>query len=247
MDTEKSNLLVSAINKSKRIVAFTGAGVSVPSGIPDFRSANGLYSTKFGLFSPEEVVSHDFFFEHNKEFFEFYLQKMVYPDAQPNAMHKLLATLENMGKLSCVITQNIDGLHQRAGNKHVCELHGTVHKNTCTHCGEKFELEYMLKRQTCDSCGALIKPDVVLYGEMLDDGVIARAIDEIRKADMFLVIGTSLVVYPAAGLVNYFKGETTALINKSSTSFDGHADIILHEDCAEVAKYVIDRLTVAKM
>ncbi len=228
--------LYDGIMRSSRIVAFTGAGISVPSGIPDFRSANGLFSTPYGQFSAEEVVSHDFFFAHNKDFYDFYVNKMVYPSAKPNAMHSLLARLEDMGKLISVVTQNIDGLHQMAGSKRVQELHGSVRRNYCTKCHTFYDEKYIVKSHVCEECGGLIKPDVVLYGESLDDRVISNAIHDIRQADMFIVIGTSLVVYPAAGLVHYFRGDNTAIINKSHTTYDGLARIAINGDCANVAQ-----------
>ncbi len=230
--------LYDGIMRAKRIVAFTGAGVSVPSGIPDFRSANGLFSTPYGQFSAEEVVSHDFFFAHNKDFYNFYINKMVYPSAKPNDMHLLLARLEDMGKLTSVVTQNIDGLHQLAGSKRVYELHGSVKRNYCTKCHTFYDEKYVVKSHVCEECGGLIKPDVVLYGESLDDGVVSGAIHDIRQADMFIVIGTSLVVYPAAGLVHYFRGDNTAIINKSHTAYDTSANILINDDCAHVAQEI---------
>lgn len=230
-----------AIRNHRSIVVLSGAGISVPSGIPDFRSAHGLYSTKYGKYSAEEIISHDFFMSDVEDFYKFYKSKMIYPDAKPNAMHCLLAHLEKEGKVSLVITQNIDGLHQAAGSENVCELHGTVHRNYCERCGKFFSLEYVLSKDGvpyCDECGGVIKPDVVLYGEMLDEKNLKTAIAALHRADMLIVIGTSLVVYPAAGLVNYFDGDTIALINKSSTYIDSRADILVSEDCALVAEYL---------
>lgn len=246
MNTDISKLcaLKNYVEGANNIVAFTGAGISVPSGIPDFRSATGLYSTKFGMYSPEEVISHDFFFEHTKEFYEFYTSKMLYPDAKPCAMHSLLASLERIGKLSCVITQNIDGLHQKAGSKNVCELHGSVERNYCLHCGKSFDMGYVKRSHVCDKCGGTIKPDVVLYGETLNSHTIAKSISAIRNADLFIVIGTSLVVYPAAGLVDYFRGEHTALINKSQTTFDSVADVVINDDCNDVALWLYENLDI---
>lgn len=232
--------LKDAIDRANNIVAFTGAGISVPSGIPDFRSENGIYSTKSGLYSPEQVVSHDFFFEHTKEFYEFYIHRMVYPNAEPNVMHKLLADLERTGKLSCIVTQNIDGLHQKAGNKRVLELHGSINRNHCVECLKSFDLKYISGgKYNCDECGGTVKPDVVLYGESLDQRVLSMSVRAIERADMFMIIGTSLAVYPAAGLVKYFKGDRAVLINKSKTPFDSFADIIIREDCSEVARWII--------
>ena len=230
--------LKEAIATSNRIVVLTGAGISVPSGIPDFRSATGLYSTSFGAFRPEEMISHDFYVLHKKEFYEFYKTKMLYPSAEPNYAHKFLAKLEEQGKLSAIITQNIDGLHQKAGNKRVFELHGSVHRNYCERCGKFFDLDYIINSggvPKC-SCGGAIKPDVVLYGEGLDTDILMSSINALRNADLFIVIGTSLVVYPAAGLVDYFGGNIKAVINKSSTSYDAYADIVINDDCAEVCK-----------
>ncbi len=230
--------LKQAIANSKSIVVLTGAGISVPSGIPDFRSANGLYSTPFGAFSPEEMISHDFYVRHRKEFYEFYKQKMLYPSAEPNAAHLYLAKLESEGKLSAVITQNIDGLHQKAGSKRVLELHGSVHRNYCEKCGKFFDLDYIINSGDVPkcSCGGSIKPDVVLYGESLDADVLMSSVNALRHADLFIVIGTSLAVYPAAGLVDYYGGKTKVVINKSATPYDAYADIVINDDCAKVCK-----------
>lgn len=233
--TDKVSILQDIIANSSHIVAFTGAGISVPSGIPDFRSANGLFATKHGNYCAEEVVSHDFFYMHNEDFYSFYLNKMVYPSAKPNPAHTLLARLEDMGKLRSVVTQNIDGLHQMAGSKRVHELHGSIKRNYCTKCHAFYDENYMLHSTKCSKCGGLIKPDVVLYGESLDDNTVANAIHDIRNADTFIVIGTSLVVYPAAGLVHYFRGNKIVIINKSNTMYDASADLLINDDCANVA------------
>ncbi len=233
--------LKEAIRTHDKIVVLSGAGISVPSGIPDFRSAHGLYSTKYGNLSAEEIISHDFFLSHVDVFYEFYKSKMLYPSAKPNAMHSLLARLEREGKISLVITQNIDGLHQEAGSKCVCELHGSVHRNHCERCGKFFDLNYITASTgtpKCDECGGIIKPDVVLYGEMLDSKDLNNAVRALSQADMLIVIGTSLVVYPAAGLCEYFGGDTTAVINKSSTYMDARADILINDDCALVAEWL---------
>lgn len=233
--------LKEAIESHNRIVVLSGAGISVPSGIPDFRSAHGLFSTKYGNFSAEEIISHDFFLSHADVFYEFYKSKMLYPSAKPNAMHFLLARLENEGKISLVITQNIDGLHQAAGSNRVCELHGSVHRNHCERCGKFFDLDYIVASDgtpKCDQCGGIIKPDVVLYGEMLNGRDLNNAVRALSGADMLIVIGTSLVVYPAAGLCEYFDGDTTAVINKSSTYMDARADILINDDCALVAEWL---------
>lgn len=239
--------LKTAIENSHRIVVLTGAGASVPSGIPDFRSAHGLYATSFGKYPAETVISHDFFMMHPKEFYDFYKSKMVYPDAKPNAMHALLARLEKSGKIEGIVTQNIDGLHQAAGSKKVFELHGSIWRNRCERCRKFFDLDYILSKEGvphCDECGGIIKPEVVLYGENLDEDVLRGAIRSIQRADMLIVVGTSLVVYPAAGLVGYFCGNVTAVINKSSTYFDSQADVLLNADCREVATWLDKNLTI---
>ncbi|MBO4380633.1 MAG: NAD-dependent protein deacylase [Clostridia bacterium] len=230
--------LKDAIARSNRIVVLTGAGISVPSGIPDFRSATGLYATPFGSYRPEEMISHEFYVLHRKEFYEFYKQKMLYPDAKPNQAHIFLAKLEHQGKLSAVITQNIDGLHQAAGSKRVYELHGAVHRNYCERCRKFYDLDYIIKSDGVPkcSCGGSIKPDVVLYGEGLDTDILMASINALRQADLFIVIGTSLAVYPAAGLVDYYGGKTKVVINKSSTPYDAYADIVINDDCAKVFK-----------
>lgn len=231
--------LKDAIARSNRIVVLTGAGISVPSGIPDFRSATGLYATPFGSYRPEEMISHEFYVLHRKEFYEFYKQKMLYPDAKPNQAHVFLAKLEQQGKLSAVITQNIDGLHQAAGSKRVYELHGSVHRNYCERCRKFYDLDYIIKSDGVPkcSCGGSIKPDVVLYGEGLDTDILMASINALRQADLFIVIGTSLAVYPAAGLVDYYGGKTKVVINKSSTPYDAYADIVINDDCAKVLEF----------
>ncbi|MBO4554423.1 MAG: NAD-dependent protein deacylase [Clostridia bacterium] len=235
---ENVQKLKEAIKNAHRIVVLTGAGISVPSGIPDFRSATGLYATPFGAFHPEEMISHEFYVLHKKEFYEFYKQKMLYPDAKPNAAHIFLAKLEEQGKLSAVITQNIDGLHQAAGSKRVLELHGSVHRNYCEKCGKFFDLDYIIHSDGVPkcSCGGAIKPDVVLYGESLDSEILMKSINALRSADLFIVIGTSLAVYPAAGLVDYYGGRIKAVVNKSSTPYDAYADIVINDDCSKVFK-----------
>lgn len=237
--------LKKAIENSHRIVVLTGAGASVPSGIPDFRSAHGLYATPFGNYPAETVISHDFFLSHPKEFYEFYKSKMIYPSAKPNAMHNLLARLEKEGRIEGIVTQNIDGLHTAAGSKKVYELHGSIERNRCERCDKFFDLDYIISSEGiphCDECGGIIKPEVVLYGENLDKDVLEGAIRAIQRADMLMVIGTSLVVYPAAGLVGYFTGRVTALVNKSSTYFDSQADILVNEDCEKVALWLDENL-----
>lgn len=223
------------IDESENIVFFGGAGVSTESGIPDFRSADGLYSMKYD-YPPEEIISHDFFMRNTKLFFDFYREKMLFPDAKPSAAHLFLARLEKEGKLKAVVTQNIDGLHQAAGSRNVLELHGSVWRNHCVKCGKFFGLE-AIKNSTgvprCE-CGGVIKPDVVLYGESLDSDVIDKSLAAISKADTLIIGGTSLVVYPAAGFVGYFKGKNLVIVNKSSTYADSRATLVLNEPIGEV-------------
>lgn len=235
--------LAKTLSRAKSAVALTGAGISVPSGIPDFRSAAGLYSTKFGNFEPEVMLSRDFFDAHPEEFFKFYREKMIYSDAKPNAAHRLLAELEKRGILSCVITQNIDGLHFDAGSKRVVELHGSVRRNHCMRCGKGYMGTDVVAKckgvPRCD-CGGVIKPDVVLYGESLDFDDCRKAEKMTTAADVFIVIGTSLKVYPAAGLVNLYRGNDLALINKGATPYDSFANIIIDDDCAAVAEKLFE-------
>lgn len=226
------------INNSKNIVVFTGAGISVPSGIPDFRSSNGLYSEKIkGNISPETVISHDSFMLLPNEFYEFYKEKMIYASAKPNIAHKFFAGLEKQGKVNAVVTQNIDGLHQLAGSKNVLELHGSIYRNFCTKCHKAFDLDYILNSSgvpKCDKCGAVIKPDVVLYGEMLDGNVVSSAIKAIQNADTLIVVGTSLVVQPAASFVQMFKGENLVILNKSKTPLDSLATLVIKGDIEKI-------------
>lgn len=223
------------VDDSRRIVFFGGAGVSTESGIPDFRSADGLYNQQY-KYPPERIVSHSFYMSHTEEFYRFYRDRMIFADAKPNAAHLKLAELERAGKLSCVITQNIDGLHQAAGSREVVELHGSVHRNFCEECGTFYPLSAVTE---CDSvpkcsCGGRIKPDVVLYEEQLKDGDITRAVDEISSADMLIIGGTSLAVYPAAGLIRYFRGKYLVVINKSPTSADKDADLAIADSIGKV-------------
>ncbi|MGC3993103.1 MAG: NAD-dependent protein deacylase [Propionicimonas sp.] len=228
--------LARIIEKSRRIVFFGGAGVSTESGIPDFRSADGLYSRSTGTrYAPEEVLSHSFFVRHTAEFFDYYRSHLLYPDARPNAAHLALARLEQRGRLTAVITQNIDGLHRRAGSKDVLELHGSVHRNTCVRCGRGFGLDAVLAADgvpTC-ACGGVIKPDVVLYEEALDPAVMDAAIQALRAADTVIVGGTSLVVYPAAGLLGAFGGDELVLINTAATDHDHLATLVVREPIGE--------------
>lgn len=224
------------IDDSERIVFFGGAGASTESGIPDFRSVDGLYNQKY-KYPPETIISNGFFWDNYGEFYRFYKDKMLFPDAKPNAAHLKLAELERAGKLSAVITQNIDGLHQAAGSKNVIELHGTVHRNFCIGCSAEYPLDYILKSDgapRCEKCGSRIKPDVVLYGENLRAENINRAVEEIMNADMLIIGGTSLVVYPAAGFVNYFTGKHIAVINKSPTNADNRAELVISDSIGEV-------------
>lgn len=223
------------IEESNYIVFFGGAGVSTESNIPDFRSTDGLYNQEYD-YPPETILSHSFYMRKPEEFYRFYRNKMLFPDARPNRAHNALAKLEKEGKLKAVITQNIDGLHQAAGSKEVLELHGSVLRNHCTRCGKFYGMDDILKMKgvpKCD-CGGTIKPDVVLYEEGLDNEVIERAIDHIRKADMLIIGGTSLVVYPAAGLIDYYRGNKLVLINKSATSRDEQADLVSSDSIGKV-------------
>ncbi|MBR4210680.1 MAG: NAD-dependent protein deacylase [Lachnospiraceae bacterium] len=223
------------VEESNSIVFFGGAGVSTESGIPDFRSVDGLYNQQY-KFPPETILSHTFFMRNTEEFYRFYRNKMLFPDARPNAAHLALARLEEQGKLKAVVTQNIDGLHQAAGSKEVWELHGSVHRNYCMRCGKFYSLDDILHSEGVPkcSCGGTIKPDVVLYEEGLDDDTINHAVRRIREADMLIIGGTSLTVYPAAGLVHYYRGNKLVLINKSATGLDEDANLVIKEPIGEV-------------
>ncbi len=228
------------VQHSNNIVFFGGAGVSTESGIPDFRSVDGLYNQKY-KYPPEHILSHTFYRENPEEFYRFYRDKMLCLDAKPNMAHIKLAELEKAGKLKAIITQNIDGLHQKAGSKNVLELHGSVHRNFCEHCHKLFDAEYMLHSTgvpKCDACGGPIKPDVVLYEEGLDNDVIEQSLYYISHADMLIIGGTSLVVYPAAGLVRYYNGHKLVLINKSSTDMDSSADLVIKEPIGQVFSHI---------
>ncbi len=233
--TDKIAKLQQIIDKSKNVVFFGGAGVSTESGIPDFRSQDGLYNQKY-RFPPEVILSHDFFMDYPEEFYKFYRDKMLALDAQPNAAHKWLAKLEEKGRLSAVVTQNIDGLHQRAGSRRVYELHGTVHSNRCMRCGNFYSAQDILNSTgiaRCE-CGGIIKPKVVLYDEDLDMDIYNRSINAIANADTMIVAGTSLTVYPAAGMVRYFQGDNLVLINRDSTPLDSNADLVIHGSVGQV-------------
>jgi len=233
--TESVKTLKQWIENSDNIVFFGGAGVSTESGIPDFRSVDGLYNLKYD-YPPETIISHTFFMRDPGEFYRFYKDKMIYTDAKPNACHIKLAQLEAEGKLKAVITQNIDGLHQLAGSREVMELHGTIHKNRCMHCGKKFELDYIVNSDGVPkcSCGGTVKPEVVLYEEGLDDTTVRKSVEYIRNADVLIIGGTSLTVYPAAGLLEYYRGNKLVLINKSPTPYDSDADLLIAEKIGEV-------------
>lgn len=232
------------IDHSSNIVFFGGAGVSTESNIPDFRSSSGLYNKNSEFkYPPETMLSHSFFKSNMDEFYDFYRKKMIFKDAKPNDAHYSLCKLEKMGKLKAVITQNIDGLHQEAGSKNVIELHGSVHRNYCLKCGKKFDLDYVLKSSTnipkCDECGGVVRPDVVLYEEGLNMDNIEKAVYYIEKADILIVGGTSLVVYPAANLVRYYNGKKLILINKSETPYDDMANLVFHESIGNVLSSVV--------
>ena len=236
-DIEK---LQQIIDNSNNIVFFGGAGVSTESGIPDFRSVDGLYNMKY-KFPPEEIISHDFFFSKTEDFYDFYRDKMLILDAQPNIAHKKLAQLENSGKLSAVVTQNIDGLHQKAGSHTVYELHGSIHRNYCINCHKSFEPQFIKESDgipRCTECGGIIKPDVVLYQEGLDDHIVAGALSAISKADTLIIAGTSLAVFPAAGFIKFFKGNQLVLINLTKTPADQKADLVIHKKVGEVMKEI---------
>lgn len=237
-----SNQLAEVIQGSQRIVFFGGAGVSTESGIPDFRSGGGLYSQSTSMnYSPEEVLSHGFFVEHTEEFFDYYRRNLIHPEARPNPAHLALARLEAAKKLTAVITQNIDGLHQSAGSRKVLELHGSVHRNTCLRCGRHYALDTVLASPgipTC-KCGGVIKPDVVLYEEALDSSVMTAAAHFLSAADTLIVGGTSLAVYPAAGLLRAFKGNQVVLINKQPTPMDDLASLVINEPIGEALQAAI--------
>ena len=223
------------IDEHDNIVFFGGAGVSTESGIPDFRSVDGLYNQKYD-YPPETILSHTFFMRKPEEFYRFYREKMLITDAEPNAAHKKLAELEAAGKLKAVVTQNIDGLHQKAGSKAVYELHGSVLRNYCMRCGKFYSAEDLMKNSGVPhcSCGGTIKPDVVLYEEGLNEDTVQKAIRAISNADLLIIGGTSLVVYPATGLINYFRGKHLVLVNKSATDRDSEADLLLPASIGEV-------------
>ena len=231
----KLDTLKTWVDEAQRIVFFGGAGVSTESGIPDFRSVDGLYNQKF-KYPPETIISHSFFERRPEEFFEFYKEKMLPLGFEPNVTHKVLARWEREGKLLAVVTQNIDGLHQKAGSQNVLELHGSVLRNYCVRCHKSYSAEYVKNSKgvpLCD-CGGIVKPDVVLYEESLDQDVMYRAARAISEADLLIVAGTSLTVWPAAGMIRYYKGRRLVLINRDETPFDNEADLVLHESLGQV-------------
>ena len=232
---DKLEILKTWIADSRKIVFFGGAGVSTESGIPDFRSVDGLYSQKFD-YPPETIISHTFYERKPEYFFRFYREKMLPLGFEPNVTHKVLAQWEAEGKLSAVVTQNIDGLHQKAGSKIVYELHGSVLRNYCTACGKFYGAEFIKDSKGIPrcSCGGIVKPDVVLYEEGLDQNTIRKSVMAIRNADMLIVAGTSLTVYPAAGLIDYYPGNRLVLINRDATPYDSRADLVLHESLGNI-------------
>lgn len=227
------------INNSSSIVFFTGAGISTESGIPDFRSSGGLYSTK-GKYRAEEIISNSFFNTNPDDFYKFYKDKMIYKNALPNSGHKKIAKLENLGKVKAVITQNIDNLHQLAGSKKVIELHGSVYRNYCIKCNKSYNIDYILENEIpyCN-CGEIVKPDVVLYEEQLDNNIINSAIKAIENCNTLIVCGTSLTVYPAASFVGFFRGENLIIINKDSTQYDNRATLVINDSIGKVLSEVI--------
>lgn len=228
------------IEESDNIVFFSGAGVSTESGIPDFRSQDGLYNQEYD-YPPETIISHSFYMSNPKEFYRFYKNKMIITTAKPNGAHLALAKLEREGKLRAVITQNIDGLHQMAGSKEVLELHGSIHRNYCTRCGKFYGLKAVEEASDIPvcKCGGIIKPDVVLYEEGLDQEVLQKSVGYIRQADMLIVGGTSLTVYPAAGLIDYYQGQKLVLINRSATARDANADLVITDPIGQVFQAVV--------
>ncbi len=237
----KIDELHDVIKGASSIVVFTGAGISTGSGIPDFRGTNGIFVTNDKKYSypAEEIISHSFFYANTEQFYQFYKEKMCFPDAKPNIAHKYFADLEKKGKNVTVVTQNIDGLHQAAGSKRVYELHGSIHRNYCEDCHKFYDLSFVLSQKGvphCPECGGTIKPDVVLYEEGLDDEIVSRAISAIMTCDTMIIIGTSLRVYPAASFVRYFRGKNLVLINKDRTSYDEMCTLAIYDDVIEVIK-----------
>lgn len=240
---DECKILKQMIDEVSSIVIFTGAGISTASGIPDFRSEKGLFKDDFKGLSPEEIVSHSYFLSHPSQFYEFYKTKMMYLDAKPNIAHQYFANLQSKKEIT-IITQNIDGLHQMAGSKLVYELHGSIHRNYCEKCHHFFDAEYVQNANgipVCDKCGGMIKPDVVLYEEQLDSDIINRSILAIMSTQMLIVVGTSLLVYPAAGFIRYFRGKYLVLINKDKTSYDNNCDLVIHDDIVSVINKLYEK------
>ncbi len=240
MTQEQHDLLQSIISNAKRLVFFGGAGVSTESGIPDFRSADGLYNQQYD-YPPETIISHSFFVKNPKEFYRFYKNKMICLDAKPNSAHLKLAEFEQKGILSAVVTQNIDGLHQLAGSQNVYELHGSVHRNYCMDCGAFYDAKWILQMDGvphCEKCGGLVKPDVVLYGEGLDNAVVEGALKAISQADVLIVGGTSLNVYPAAGFLHYFHGRHLVIMNRDATQADNMAELVIRDKIGEALSQI---------
>ena len=235
---DKYKTLLKWINEANNIVFFGGAGVSTASGIKDFRSKDGLYNMKY-KYPPEKILSHSFFINHTDEFYKFYKDKLNCLDKEPNICHKYLTKLEKTGKLKAIVTQNIDGLHEKAGSKNIYNLHGTIYENECMKCQKKYtEEDIFIKNITTCTCGGIIKPNVVLYEEPLDTNIIKSAIYAISKADLLLVVGTSLTVYPASSFINYFQGNHLVIINKDTTPLDNLADLIINDDIKKVFEYL---------
>lgn len=236
---EKTEKLQAIVSHAKKAVFFGGAGVSTESGIPDFRSVDGLYHLKYDV-PPEQILSHSYFMKHTEKFFDFYRDKMLYLDAKPNQAHLKLAEMEKAGILSAVVTQNIDGLHQLAGSQKVYELHGSVHRNYCEYCGKEYDAEFILKSEKiphCD-CGGIVKPDVVLYEESLPDRTVEKAVRAIADADVLIIGGTSLNVYPAAGFLRYFNGRHLVILNRDATQADSMAELCIRDNIAEVLEKI---------
>ncbi len=236
----KIEKLQKMIDNSSNIVFFGGAGVSTESGIKDFRSVDGLYNEKYD-YPPEIILSHSFFMTHTKEFYKFYKDKLNTLNIEPNITHKYLKELEDSGKLKAIITQNIDGLHEKTGCKNILLLHGTIYKNYCMNCGKKYDAEYVFNSKdvpTCE-CGGIVKPDVVLYEEQLHMDTVSRAIESIREADLLIIAGTSLAVYPAASYINYFNGKNIVIINKDSTPYDNRANLVINEKLGDVFSMLV--------
>ncbi|MDE6671517.1 MAG: NAD-dependent protein deacylase [Ruminococcus sp.] len=239
MDLNKLEKLQEIISHAKKLVFFGGAGVSTESGIPDFRSVDGLYHLKYDV-PPEQILSHSHFMKHTEKFFDFYRDKMLYLNAKPNHAHMKLAELEKKGILSAVVTQNIDGLHQLAGSRKVYELHGSVHRNYCMHCGKAFDVRFILESENiprCD-CGGIVKPDVVLYEESLPDKTVEQAVKAIADADVLIIGGTSLNVYPAAGFLRYFHGRHLIILNRDATQADSMAELCIRDNIAEILEKI---------